>query len=195
MPAWRVAEVEAKTDFSQWRVAEVGVATTAAAGAKLRVAEISVAVTLPAVPRWRVNSVEVEVAPAVVIAPFATLTVDAFASLSVTAKVPTGASATFAWRVISGGPVDLIGVGGTRVFVAPAKQAGTTLVLGVVATSAGVSSPEARATFVVLPHSSYRIAADGSLIPIPLPGRLAVAPAPSPAAFPDTVYPDTAYPA
>lgn len=136
------------------RVYRARVAGTAPAAApRGRVYSAGMAGTVPAVLKGRVYRARVLGTAAVVIAPIPAEAAEPATTVELTALLVGGTPAeTYAWRVVSGPAVTLMGSGHTRTFIAPSTMDGTTIVIGVRATVGATTSTERTITITVPPQ-------------------------------------------
>jgi hypothetical protein len=152
---WQVTSTQAIVEEARWKISRV-----------------EASITVPTNPRWTVTSLQASVTPAIVLTQFSPRTVDPFAHVTLTADPQGDVTAdSYIWRVISGNAV-ISGTGASRTVRAPGSTTKDEARIGVTAVSGGVSSPEVVATITTLPTNAFKIATDGSLIPIPLPEKL-----------------------
>jgi hypothetical protein len=152
---WKVTSAQADVESVKWKITRT-----------------EVTVTISTNPRWVVTSLQASVSPAIVLTQFSPRTVEPFTRVTLTADPQGDTSAdSYVWRVISGDAI-ITGTGATRVVRAPGATVSSQAKIGVTAVSGGVSSPEVVATIDTLPANAFRIAADGSLVAIPLPEKL-----------------------
>lgn len=133
------------------------------AAPKGRVHRVAFTGTTPVVQKGRVHRIAFGGNAAVVMTPdTGERTVEPLTPVVLAMELVGGLTAdTWTWRQVSGPPVTLFGTGGTRTLTAPAAMDGTTVVIGVRASLAGVSSAERLITIAVLPQIMWtRTAAD-----------------------------------
>ncbi len=97
---------------------------------------------------------------ALTVAPLTDLSgVEPESTVSITATMQLGTATSWAWRQISGPAVSLVGSGATVTFVAPSSVTVATVVLGVIASSASVSSVERTVSVQVYPQTVWNYSA------------------------------------
>lgn len=114
--------------------------------------------TVVEVPTVRWGHVGLVGAAAVVVQPFADVTVEPESTVTITASLAGGGTAdSWTFRRVSGPSVGILGSGATRTLTAPstAPPAGGVLVIGVQATLDGTTSPERLHTINLLPQVSW----------------------------------------
>lgn len=99
----------------------------------------------------------VDGAPAVIVNPLPDLAnVEPESTVTITATLVGGGTAdTWTWRRISGPAIGLFGTGPSVSFPAPSVIDGGTLVIGVTATLAGITSTEDTFSITVLPQTEW----------------------------------------
>jgi hypothetical protein len=129
-------------------------AASPAAPPKLRVYKVSATGTAPSAPKLRVYKVSATGVVAPVLNPLPNLLIEPMtAGNTVTATTALGSSVPdgYSWRVISGGPMTLVGTWDTITFTTPAPPPPNqqVITIGVKATTAGTDSAEQTFTVTV----------------------------------------------
>lgn len=147
----------------QSRIASV-TGTSPVAG-RSRIASVTGAGATLVRPQSRVGRVSGVGAVAVAVAPLTDLVnVEPGTPVVITA-VANAPADSWTWRQVSGQPVTLTPSGGSVMFPAPAALTGASIVLGVRATIAGVTSTERTVTITTLPHGEWWYAGAGAWKP------------------------------
>jgi hypothetical protein len=158
---------------------------TASAPSRLRIGGAALSGPARTANRLRAGAIALSGAPAVLVTAPASREIGPGESVTLTATLTSGGTPdAWTWRRISGPvAVTLVGTGASRTVEGPSLMPpGASVVLGVTATVAGVTSPEQRVTLTVLPQLSWSLSPTGWV-------GSAVAPAKAPVAVEPVIRP------